>query len=120
MMVSVGPRVGFVGVLATLSFSVVACDASGSGSGIPGRDAPFDSTTAIDGEWARCVSALADEWPDYTLGLVDKAGFLGITEPATACTATGPQGQLLWLALTEDDRRFVFVEGGNGLPVPAP
>lgn len=114
----------FVVILAVTWLSVAGCGAKGSeGSGISASDATIHLTTAIDEEWNRCASALDEEWPNYTLGLVDTAGPMdlpGITESATVCTATGPQGQLLWLALTVDDRRVVFVAGSDGLPTPAP
>jgi hypothetical protein len=115
MVKSLSRRLAVVGMFAMTWFSVAACDR--------GDDVTI---TTSDEEWSRCLDALDFEWPDYTLGLVytarpmELSDFLGITEPATVCTATGPQGQSLWLALTLDGRRLVFVAGSDGLPTPAP
>jgi hypothetical protein len=106
-----------------LSVVVGACGGSQQSGG---DQAEISASTTVYPAWSRCDSVLSDGWPDHQLGLVNVAepfglsDFFGIENGGTVCTASGPQGQLLWLVLTDDGRMLTFREGPDGSPVPAP
>jgi hypothetical protein len=108
------------GVVA-ISLSVVGC---GSNSG-PGTGSDFNTVSTVDPVWNRCEPALREGWPSYVLGLAYPAEpgglseFLGVEEAGTVCTASGPQGQLLWLVLTDGGPPRAFVEDADGSPIPS-